>query len=52
LNEEPKNEILNYFLESRINYYIEYLKGFDISTKPDTEKLNDLFRKTLIEVWV
>lgn len=51
LNEEPKIEVLNNFLENRINYYIEYLKGFNMSLKPETEKLNNLFRKTLIEVW-
>lgn len=52
LNEEPKIVVLNNFLENSINYYTEYLKNFKVPLKPDTEKLNDLFRKTLIEVWV
>lgn len=47
LSEEPKIEVLNAFLEEKIEYYTEYLKQFDVSKKPDTETLNQIFRISL-----
>ena len=51
LNEEPKIKIINDFLEERIIYYNNYLKQFNTSIAPDTNRLNELFRNTLQEVY-
>lgn len=51
LNEEPRIQILNNYLEDKINYYNEYVKELDISIKPETFKLDRLFKETLFEVW-
>ncbi|MEO8150021.1 MAG: nucleotidyltransferase domain-containing protein [Bacteroidia bacterium] len=51
LNEEPKIKILNDFLEERINHFNNIVKQFGTSTQPDTNKLNELFRNTLHEVY-
>lgn len=47
LGEEPKIQILNDFLEERIQYYSNYVKQFELKKQPDTEKLNQFFRMTL-----
>ena len=49
LGEEPKIEILNAFLEEKIEYYTEYLKDFNFLKQPDTEELNRIFRSSLNE---
>jgi len=51
LNEEPKIEILNQFIEQKIVYYTEYLKQVGKIENPDTTRLNDLFKHTISEVW-
>ena len=51
LNEEPKIQILNDFLEQKILYYNDYVKSYGQSIQPDTEKLNELFIHTINEVW-
>jgi len=51
LNEEPKVQILNDFLEQKINYYNEYVKSLEQSNPPDTEKLDELFKQTIYEAW-
>lgn len=51
LNEEPKIHVLNNFLEERILFYKDFLKSVEQAAQPDTAKLNDLFKKTLSEVW-
>ncbi|HRE41687.1 MAG TPA: nucleotidyltransferase domain-containing protein [Ignavibacteria bacterium] len=51
LSEEPKNKILNDFLENKIQYYKEYIKSFKIKAPPDTKKLNDIFIDTINAVW-
>ncbi len=51
LNEEPKIQIINDFLDDRITYFNNLLKDFDTRKQPDTAKLNDLFRGTLQEVY-
>lgn len=51
LNEEPKIEIINSFLDDKIKYYSEYIKSIDRNLPPDAVKLNMLFRQTLTEVW-
>jgi predicted nucleotidyltransferase len=47
LSEEPKIEVLNAFLEEKIEYYTEYLKDYNFLKQPDTEELNRIFRKSL-----
>ena len=51
LNEEAKIEILNKFIEQKIAYYTEYLKKVGKIETPETTRLNDLFKQTIIEVW-
>jgi uncharacterized protein len=51
LNEEPKIAIINEFLDEKINYFNHLLKQSGSSIQPDTNKLNELFRKTLHEVY-
>ena len=51
LDKEPKIQILNDFLEKEIAYFKNQVKQYDQELKPDTEKLNNLFRTTLNEVW-
>ncbi len=47
LGEEPKIQIINDFLEERIQYYANYVKQFAVKKQSDTEKLNEFFRTTL-----
>lgn len=51
LNEESKNQILNDFLEQKIEFYNNYVKTIQQPEQPDSEKLNELFRDTINEVW-
>jgi predicted nucleotidyltransferase len=51
LSEDPKIQILNDYLESRIIYYQNLVKSFKKTLSPDTLNLNILFRKTLEEIW-
>lgn len=49
LSEEPKIEVLNAFLEEKIEHYTEYLKGYPFLNQPDTEVLNQIFRSSLVK---
>lgn len=51
LKEEPKIEILNDFLERKIEFYNDYVGKIEQPEKPDTNLLDDLFKKTIYEVW-
>lgn len=51
LNEEPKNQILNDFLEQKIDFYNKYIKSFEQTNQPNTALLDDLFKQTINEVW-
>ena len=51
LNEEPKIQILNDFLEQKIKFYAEYVKSLGQVLQPETEKLNELFKQTIYEAW-
>ncbi|MFN8344106.1 MAG: nucleotidyltransferase domain-containing protein [Spirosomataceae bacterium] len=51
LNEEPKIQILNDFLETKIQYYNEYVKSLGPISQPATDRLDDLFKQTIDEVW-
>ena len=51
LNKEPKNQILNDFLEQKLEFYNDYVKNIEQPIQPSSEKLNELFRLTLKEVW-
>ena len=49
LNIEPKISIINDYLEERIEHFRGYLENSDFNKKPETEKLDSLFRKILDE---
>ena len=51
LKEEPRIEILNDFLERKINFYGEFVGEMQASEKPDTALLDALFKETIFEVW-
>ena len=52
LKQEPQNEILNEFLEEKINFYTEYANEVEPNEKPPTVLLDELFKETLFKVWV
>lgn len=52
LNEGPKIQIINDFLDEKLQYFYNTVKNFDSAKQPDITKLNQLFRKTLEEVYV
>lgn len=49
LDLEPRIPIIHNFLEEKIQYYNDYLAVNDFLIEPDTEKLDTLFRETLLE---
>lgn len=51
LKEEPKIEILNDFLERKIEFYKDYVQQIEPNDKPQTELLDALFKETIFEVW-
>lgn len=51
LDLEPRIPIIHDFLDAEIQRFTELVTGYDINLKPDTNKLNTLFRTTLQEVW-
>jgi len=51
MKEEPKIEILNEFLEEKIDFYSNFVGEMDANEKPDTALLDALFKKTIFEVW-
>jgi len=51
LAEEPKIQVLNDFLEQKIQFYGEYVKAVGQIPQPDTESLNELFRQMIDEAW-
>lgn len=51
LNEEPKIQTLNNFLESKIQFYSDYVKSLGQISQPDTNRLDELFKHTIYEAW-
>ena len=51
LKEEPKIEILNEFLERKIEFYKDYVEQVEPNEKPPTKLLDTLFKETMFEVW-
>jgi uncharacterized protein len=51
LNLEPKIVVINQFLNEEIEHLEEYAKGIKVDIPNPTERLNQLFRETLKEVW-
>ena len=51
LSEEPKIQILQDFLEQKIQFYNDYVKSLGQPNQPDTERLDELFKQTINEVW-
>jgi hypothetical protein len=48
---EDRIDIINNFIEDKLHYYQEYVKGIKDIDSIDYDKLNQLFRATLEEVW-
>ena len=51
LNEEPTNQVLNDFLERKLEFYNDYLKTIQQPNQPGSARLNELFKLTISEVW-
>jgi predicted nucleotidyltransferase len=51
LNEEPRIQILNDYLEERIKFFNDYVQELGQNKQPDTARLNELFLQTMDEVW-
>lgn len=51
LDKEPRIQIINDFVESEIEHFNKVVKDYYKETKPETEKLDNLFRQTLTEIW-
>ncbi|MCK6610744.1 MAG: nucleotidyltransferase domain-containing protein [Bacteroidia bacterium] len=51
LKEEPKIQILNNFIEQKIQFYNDYVKSLGESKQPDTARLDELFKQTIHEAW-
>ncbi|HQU81507.1 MAG TPA: nucleotidyltransferase domain-containing protein [Pyrinomonadaceae bacterium] len=51
MKEEPKIDILNEFLEEKINFYNDFVGEIEANEKPNTEMLDTLFKETIFEVW-
>jgi len=51
LNEEPKIEILNDFLDRKIKFYNKYVNSIEKSDPPETARLDSLFKQTIEEAW-
>ncbi|MFP4047687.1 MAG: nucleotidyltransferase domain-containing protein [Bacteroidales bacterium] len=51
LDLEPKIDIINEFIEEKINYYKEYVNHIDNKDRVDLKTINELFRNTLKEAW-
>lgn len=51
-DEEPKIQLLNNFLEQKMNDYNEYIKTLpSIKEPPNTALLDQLFKDTIYEAW-
>lgn len=51
LKEGPKIRLLNDFLDARIDHYSKIVQTVDKPEQPATHLLDDLFKRTITEVW-
>lgn len=51
LDLEKRIDVINEFLETEITHFIEAVKGYDNNERPESDKLDKLFRSALSEVW-
>lgn len=51
LDLEPRIPIIHNFIDTEIQRFTELIAEYDIDLKPNTNKLNALFRITLQEIW-
>lgn len=51
LDRKPRIPMINDYVESQITHFNQVVKGYEKESKPETEKLDKLFRQTLTEVW-
>ena len=51
LDKGPRIDVINQFVENQIVHFEKIVKDYDKNFKPETHKLDNLFRETLNEVW-
>lgn len=51
LKQEPKIEIINEFLEKKIEFFNKFVNEIEPNEKPKTILLDKLFKETIFEVW-
>jgi uncharacterized protein len=51
LNESPKIQLINDFLEQKLDYYSTFVQSLEKQAPPDTERLNELFQLIMKEAW-
>ena len=51
LDLEPRNQVINDFIQTEIEHFSKTVEQIEKETKSDTEKLNRLFRQTLTKSW-
>ncbi|WP_438349989.1 nucleotidyltransferase domain-containing protein [Paenibacillus sp. FA6] len=52
LDLEPRVNVINEYIDLEIKYLEAYIKTVNFATSNPTTKLDELFRKTLLEVWL
>jgi len=43
--------VIDSFVEDKLNYYKEYLEGYNFKNSPGFDELNKIFRTSLKEAW-
>jgi uncharacterized protein len=51
LDPNPKTELINHFVEGEIEHLEQYVREISVNKSDPTERLNQLFRETIDEVW-
>jgi predicted nucleotidyltransferase len=51
LDKGDRIEVIDEFIESKLAYYLNYVKQFDFKNTPSFDDLNMIFRQTLSEAW-
>lgn len=51
LKQEPKIDVLNSFLEEKIDFYNKFANEINPNEKPKTAQLDEVFRESLDEAW-
>jgi uncharacterized protein len=51
LDPNPRTQIIDYFVETEVEYLEQYVREVSVNKSNPTELLNQLFRETLEQVW-